>query len=214
MEMGRLVAAADRIRAVCQACVLIVHHEPRGGENMRGSIALEGAATSLFRAERDGNLITLRNVRQRDVSEADDMRLHAVPRLESIVIAGPNHMIGLASLGQFLTDSEKAIMDTLLDCFLDSDASASTLMEMTKQSKSTFFHAINGLVSKGKVVKDGPKGRYRYGLPSGRVQLSPTESSPTANPESKSPTPFKGLDSVGLTGTDEPGDGAEEVTSA
>ena len=32
MEMGRLVAAVDRIRAACQACVLIVHHEPRGGE--------------------------------------------------------------------------------------------------------------------------------------------------------------------------------------
>jgi hypothetical protein len=202
MEMGRLVAAADSIRAVCQACVLIVHHEPRGGENMRGSIALEGAATSLFRAERDGSRITLKNVRQRDVGEADDIVLHAVPRLESVVIQS-NEAIGLAGFGHFLTDSEKAIMDTLLDCFLDSDASASTLMEMTKQSKSTFFHAINGLVSKGKVVKDGPKGRYRYGLPSGRVQLSPTESSPTGNPESKSPTPFKGLDSLGLNEPDD-----------
>lgn len=192
-EMGRLVAAADKIRRACGSCVLIVHHEGRAGENMRGAIALEGAATSLFRAERDGTRITLRNTRQRDVGEADDIILHAAQRLDSIVVQS-NEAVGLAISGQFLTDSEKVIMDTLLDCFLDSDASATTLMEMTKQSKSTFFHAISGLVSKGKVIKDGPKGRYRYGLPSGRVQLSPTESSPTAGPESKVQSPFRGMD--------------------
>jgi hypothetical protein len=48
-DMGRLVAAADCIRRASGATVLFVHHPPRGGTNLRGSTALEGAVdTALF----------------------------------------------------------------------------------------------------------------------------------------------------------------------
>ena len=42
VDMGHLVVAADKVRAATGACVLVLHHESRAGENMRGSTALEG----------------------------------------------------------------------------------------------------------------------------------------------------------------------------
>jgi AAA domain len=200
MEMGRLVAAADKIRAVCQACVLIVHHEPRGGENMRGSIALEGAATSLFRAERDESRITLKNIRQRDVPEADDVVLHAVPRLESVVMG--------SNAGDWRpaqpSASEAAILQALSDIFLETGASASVLIKATKLPDSTFYNAVKGLVKRGEVVSNGTRNRSHYELPpKGSLQLSPMDSNSNDAPVSNLQPPFKGVGDLETTG--EPG---------
>jgi hypothetical protein len=185
MEMGRLVAADDRIRAVCRACVLIVHHEPRGGENMRGSIALEGAATSLFRAERDGTRITLKNVRQRDVIEADDVVLHAVPRLESVVVQTSQQAVGNYDA---LAGSEAKVLDTMLESFVGISASPNQLIETSGLPKSTVYRSLSRLVTSGRLVNMGTSARPRYLLPGGKFQPLPTE------PENFSPTtpPFKG----------------------
>jgi hypothetical protein len=206
-EMGELVAAADAIRAACRACVLTVHHEPRNGENMRGAIALEGAAASLFRAERDGARITLKNTRQRDVAEADDIALVAVERLDSIVVVSNEGRWTLP----VASASEALIVKTLLDTFPDTGASATLLMELTKLSKSTFYHAVKTLVSTGQVVNSGSRNRSFYELPKGRVQLGPTESNGSACPVSNVQPPFKGLDTLDTPGPDatEPGDSSE-----
>ena len=85
-DMGRVVEAVDRLRAVTRACILLVHHEARGTETMRGSTALEGAATSILRASRDGGHITLATAKQKDLAEPGVVALRLVPRLDSAVI--------------------------------------------------------------------------------------------------------------------------------
>jgi hypothetical protein len=198
-EMGELVAAADRIRRACGACVLIVHHEPRGGENMRGSIALEGAATSLFRADRDGSRITLQNVRQRDVIEADDVVLHAAPRLESVVLD--------SNAGDWRparpSDSERQILQVLSELFLETGASASALIQATKLAPSTFYNAMKPLLIKGEVISNGTRNRSHYELPpKGSLQLSPMVSNSNGSPVSNLQPPFKGvggLETIGET---------------
>jgi len=68
-DMGVFVDALEELRRRSEACILPVHHEPRNGENLRGSIALEGAATSILRVSRDGNQVELTNPKQKDVPE-------------------------------------------------------------------------------------------------------------------------------------------------
>lgn len=174
-EMGQLVQAADAIRAACHACVLLVHHEGRAGENMRGSSALDGAATSIFRTAREGNRVTVENIRQRDVPEAGDVQLRVVPRLDSLVLlpAGTSNWTN-----DELASSEQVVLDALLDVLLDTGASRTALSEVTKLPRSTLLWAVNRLVRRGLVVNTGTRRRPHYEAARGNVQLSPTASNP------------------------------------
>ncbi len=82
-DMGALIAAAEQLREACRACVLFVHHEPRVGENLRGSTALEGAAMTAIRAVKEGLQITLTNPKQKEAVEFDPIELALQPVAES-----------------------------------------------------------------------------------------------------------------------------------
>ena len=42
-DMGNLIAGADALCRATGATVLLVHHTPRNGDNLRGHTSLEGA---------------------------------------------------------------------------------------------------------------------------------------------------------------------------
>jgi RecA-family ATPase len=69
-DMGQFVDALDELRSHSGACILVVHHEPRNGENLRGSTALEGAATTIIRVSKDGNVVELTNPKQKTHSHS------------------------------------------------------------------------------------------------------------------------------------------------
>ena len=52
-DMGWFIDALETLRAVWPATYLTVHHTPRTGENLRASIALEGAAESVLLSTKD-----------------------------------------------------------------------------------------------------------------------------------------------------------------
>ena len=85
-DMGMFVDALERIRAATGACILVVHHESRAGENMRGSTALEGAATSIIRCTKDGPQITLDCTKQKDAPEPPSQILALQPVGESAIV--------------------------------------------------------------------------------------------------------------------------------
>lgn len=64
-DMGEFVDKLERLRRASGACVLIVHHMGRNGEHMRGSTALEGAATTILQASKEDNEITVSCEKQR-----------------------------------------------------------------------------------------------------------------------------------------------------
>lgn len=84
-DMGMLVAAADRIRAATLACVVLVRHEARNGDNMRGSTSLEGAAASILRVTKDGAHIRLDTTKQKDLAEPGPVALRLAPHHGSAV---------------------------------------------------------------------------------------------------------------------------------
>jgi hypothetical protein len=184
VDMGRVVVAAEQVRRASRACVLFVHHEARGGENMRGSTALEGAADTVLRVVKDGPRVELTNPKQKDAAEHEPAVLWVVPRLQSVVIAGQPEGPTL----DLTSASEIKILNTLLDLFGTTGASATTLREATGLAKSTFHWALNRLVKDGKVVNFGTKTRTCYGpaqapLPAKvqQVQSGPSPTGPMSN---------------------------------
>jgi hypothetical protein len=184
VEMGRVVDAAEMIRTRSRACVQFVHHESRGSEHMRGSTALEGAATSVLRVVKDGSRIELTNPKQKDAAEADPITVWVSPRLQSVVITGQAEgpMLDLRA------DSETKILKALLDLFGTTGASATLLRETTNLTRSTFFWALNRLVKDGLITNIGTSKKTQYMITQAQlpievqeVQQGPSPTGPMSN---------------------------------
>ena len=111
-DMGLVVRAADRLRTATGACVLLLHHEPRSGENMRGSTSLEGAANTILRLTKDGTRITLSCTKQKDESDDLTVPLKIVPRLGSVTLE-PD--LSYRPPEAELTDAQRKILSVVTD---------------------------------------------------------------------------------------------------
>jgi RecA-family ATPase len=85
-DMGEFVEKLEQLRRATGTCFLLVHHEPRNGEHLRGSIALEGAATSVLRTFKEGNQVTVQTIKQKDIEEPPDFQLQVTPHHSSAVL--------------------------------------------------------------------------------------------------------------------------------
>ncbi|GGK98981.1 hypothetical protein Ppa06_67120 [Planomonospora parontospora subsp. parontospora] len=67
-DMGTVVAAVDKIRSATGACVLMLHHTASGGDRLRGSTAIDGAADTILRAneQKDCHGMKLECTKQKD----------------------------------------------------------------------------------------------------------------------------------------------------
>ncbi len=176
VDMGRLVEAAEKIRAASRACVQFVHHEARGAENMRGSTALEGAAATILRVVKDGPRVELTNPKQKDAAQADPMTLWVVPQLRSVVIVGQPDTPTL----EYATASETKVLGTLLESFGSTGASATALRNATGLAESTFHWALNRLVRGGRIVNVGSRTRTCY-IPAQAQLDTDTPTTPTGS---------------------------------
>lgn len=142
-DMGRFVDAADQLRLVCRSTILVVHHEARNGENLRGSTAMEGAASTVIRAKKDGALIEMSCVKQKDRAEFD-------PIYGTLAPAGTSAYWSHEAVGlmQAETDTENKLYEVMRDLYGTSGASTTTLKEATGLAKSSFHRALNSLVRK------------------------------------------------------------------
>jgi hypothetical protein len=156
-DMGRLVAAADDIRRASGACVMLVHHEGRNGDNMRGSTAMEGAATTIVRVHKDGPHVRLDCKKQKDAAPFDPILLRLEAEGDGAVLVG-------GSNSARVTQSEEAILSTLRELFGSTGASASALMKASELAESSFYRALKALVNKGLVVNTGAGRRSHYQL--------------------------------------------------
>jgi hypothetical protein len=91
-DMGIFVDKLDRLRHKTKACILTVHHTPRGGENLRGSTALEGAAGTIITCKKDGDQLTLaadpeHGGKTKDIAPFDEINLRLIPSAESVILA-------------------------------------------------------------------------------------------------------------------------------
>jgi hypothetical protein len=210
-DMGRFVDNLEKIRRHTSACVMPVHHEPRNGENLRGSTALEGAATTILRVSKDGNVVELTNPKQKDTVEQPPMRLALTPVGSSAILSHE-----AAGLSGFTTESEHHILTVLRDSYGTRGATKTELREAVDLPKSTWHRCINALVNKG-LVHPSKEGRsVVYTLPGDdqQTKVPSVPASPTT-PGTESPmshTPL-GVGLVGLSGETGRGNAYERALS-
>lgn len=161
-DMGRIVAALDAVRSASRACILLIHHEARAGDNIRGSTALEGAADTTVRVTKDGSTVRLDNSKQKNAAEFPPILLRLVPVGDSAVLQSQNGV----GLTDELNQSEQALLTVMRDSFGTTGASGSTLRDVTELPKTSFYRALNALVGRGVLVNSGTEKRPFYILPS------------------------------------------------
>lgn len=156
-DMGVFVEAADTIRIASRACVLVVHHEGRAGEHMRGSTALEGAATTIMRASKDGPMVYLSCRKQKDEEEFAEIPLRLFRLGESAILS--HEGVGLSHI---VTESETRLVETLRDHFGTNGASTTRLLEASGIAKTSFYRALKVLVTRDVVRNIGSTPRPVY----------------------------------------------------
>jgi len=109
-DMGKFVDALERLREPTGVLFVTVHHEPRNGENPRGSVALEGAATSILRSVKDGENVQVECLKQKDVEEPDKIMLTLYQVGQSAVL-----MDGVPGASQQLGVNHQKILDTVME---------------------------------------------------------------------------------------------------
>ncbi|MFE5296405.1 AAA family ATPase [Streptomyces sp. NPDC056632] len=179
-EMSRVVDAADLLRQASGACVLLVHHAGKNGLDMRGASAFEGAATSIIKVTRDGEYIEVHSDKQKDVEDFDTIFLRMSSASDSIVLTPRTAHPGAVETSR----TEGTVLSALRDSFGTSSATGPQLFEVAGVPKSSFYRALNSLVSRGAVLNIGTKSRPRYAMPGNAecatVPHIPTQSHETA----------------------------------
>lgn len=203
-EMGKFIHRAEELRAATGACVLIVHHIGRNGEDARGASALDGAQSTeikISRSERGPLWAVIEQDKQKDMAEAEPLELQL-----SKVELGRDEITGrelsslvLAPVDPFDTAKERKPVRDWLDRLADNQAELFGVMddiyapgsatkaelrasikerrrdnERPEMPKQSFDKAFNALIHKELFVQI--KGAQRYMIDPDRIS---TESNDT-----------------------------------
>jgi AAA domain/Bifunctional DNA primase/polymerase, N-terminal len=158
-DMGMFVDVLETLRAVTEATILTVHHTPRNGENLRGSTALEGAASTIIHFAKDGDEVELTNKKQKDAPEQPKMKLTLADTGESAALFSD------APRSTSVGPNEQRILDVLAD-YRDRECPATELKEAVNIGGS-FHRARNKLLNQGRILLrvDGRSKLYRLADP-------------------------------------------------
>ncbi|MBB6174203.1 hypothetical protein HNR23_004263 [Nocardiopsis mwathae] len=191
-DMGRLVAAADAIREATRACVLLVHHEARSGDTLRGSTALEGAATTLVRVTKDKTTVRVDCTKQKDAEPFAPVMLRLVPHGDGAVLQPQT----IAGHSVELTESERAVWKALRDTFGTAGANPGQLREVSGVPRSSFYRAVKSLINR-EMIRDAGTPKHAHYVPMDVVEGSGVPPGPTRSRSADSslshvPHPFRG----------------------
>jgi hypothetical protein len=154
-DMGVFVDQLERLRKASGACILVVHHQGRNGEHMRGSTALEGAATTVIRVVKEENEITLSCLKQKDAEPFDDIQLRLVPTGDSATLMPSD---GGGRAGQ--NSAAMKMARKWWELFGTDLVTESKVVGAEVATKPTFYRNVKELVRSGLVHKDTDSARY------------------------------------------------------
>ena len=153
-DMSRLVESVDRIRGVCNACVLVVHHTTKAEGVLRGHSSLEGAADTVIECKGAEGRIRLTVEKQKDAPSGLQQHLYLTPVGDSCYLTdrpGPSHDFGLAGKRQDVLEALRKVDDgdgVTVTVWSDSAIGLSV-------SRSTFYECKKDLLVRGLVRKIG-----------------------------------------------------------
>lgn len=175
-EMGQLIAQVDRLRKATGACVLLVHHIGRNGDDARGASAIDGAQDTELKIERTGGPRSLaaRLVidKQKDGADTATVDFEMIPidlgtdpttgdPLSSLAV---NTAVFVSPASRPWEDDLPAklgrIMDVLHEQFSESGATAAQVLAVlrergwsTEYPRTTFYRAWNDLQKQDRIER-------------------------------------------------------------
>ena len=156
-DMGVVVDNIERIkRATGDGTALAVAHTDKGDNDARGYSGIEDDADIVWHAKVSDGHLTLKNTKQKDQAEHDEMLLCATPVRDSLVIEADRFSYDAPN-----TNSEAKILTALRGPFATEPATKTELMEVTELAKSTFYLARGRLLDSGQIEKVGSKYQIR-----------------------------------------------------
>lgn len=195
--MGMFIHRAEELRAATGACVLMVHHIGRNGEDARGASALDGAQSTevkIARSDRGPLWAVLSQDKQKDMAEAEpiEIQLDAVDlgldpvtgrRLSSLVLAAVDPFDTVKERKPVrdwldrLADNQAELFGVMHDIYAPGSATKAELRASVKERrrdgdrpempKQSFDKAFNALIHKELFVQ--VKGAQRYMINPARV---------------------------------------------
>lgn len=172
-DMGLYVHALEELRAATGATVLSVHHEGVGGERMRGSTALDGAATTILRAVKEEDIINLQMIKQKDAAPLDDLALRLVPFGNSAIIGSPDESQNESDM-RAIANHNYQWLSLWWACHESDEVSVSELVRSGIVTEPTFHRVKYRLMGAGIIERtgDGRMRRYRLVRMPSQVTLS------------------------------------------
>lgn len=203
-EMGRFIHRAEELRAATGACVLVVHHIGRNGEDARGASALDGAQSTEIKIKRSDTApltAVIGQDKQKDMAELEDVEVSL-----QVVDLGLDQQTGreisslvLAPMSPFdtarerkrvrdwldrLAENQADLFGVMVDIYTPGSATKSELRAAVKERrgeqgrpempKQSFDKAFNALIHKELFVQI--KGVQRYMIDPDRISDIATQS--------------------------------------
>lgn len=159
-DMSMFVERCEQLRAASGATVLLIHHQGRQGEHLRGHSSMEGAATTIVKVEMTDQTVTLTCVKQKDEPDFDDIGLRLVPTDSSAVLA----LTAPGDAPQWNTPAVKRALSDWWRLFESEPVSAKALISSKVFAEATFHRVRLALVKAGLVTREGKGNATRYVL--------------------------------------------------
>lgn len=154
-DMGVFVDKLEKLRKASAACVLVVHHQGRNGEHMRGSTALDGAAATIIKVVKEEDTLTVSCTKQKDAEPFDEISLRLTSRQQSAVLVLSDGLGRLSHNGAAMKMARR--WWELFGTELVTESKVTGALEITKP---TFYRNVKELVRSGVVEKDTESARY------------------------------------------------------
>lgn len=161
-DMGKIIYAADLIKRMTGACVLIVHHSGKDATaGARGHSSLLGAVDTeleLLSAER---ILTLQVTKQKDGEDGQKFRLKMVQCAESVVLVPDDGMTDDDDLPGSVQDVLDALAEVAIPGGVPAGVWATACPDIAER---TFYRARKKLLDLGLVLNVGTPSRALYTL--------------------------------------------------
>lgn len=175
-DMGRLVAAADNIRAATGACVLIVHHVGKAADaGLRGHSSLEAALETSIELKTTDEVIEVQIAKQRNAPGGDKIRLQRVNVGTSCALDLYRGEVDSDDLPQTAVD----LLVALAEIDTGSGVATGLWEDTVSLPRRTFYRWRKRLLDLGLVAASSDDARARWSLTDdGHATLEPAPTSP------------------------------------
>jgi hypothetical protein len=136
--------------------VLVVHHQGRNGEHIRGSSALDAGTDTVIWVTKEEEILTVRCGKQKNAADFDEFKLRMVPTGDSVVLIRTDGRASRTGTPKWLRD--------WWETHEREAASISVLVKSGVVTEPTFHRSKRDLLNEGVIIREGKGSQTRYRL--------------------------------------------------